>query len=245
MRPRPPRRFEPVVPAFAGWSTYPRSVINLLIFGLTALAGEWLVHQAQYLIEYGSRFGTVLANGPHRYYTVQVGLLVALTAAILVLLVAQTLRSLAFKRRGLAETLSPRLAESVPRQRSHMTARVVAGSAVVLFVMQVAIYASQENVEIASVSGRWPGLAVLFASGHVTVVPLHALAAIGGALLLRAVHACLLRSRRATQVLVLLATIGQSRAGQSQPFLVRGSHVPDLRLEAGSLCLRSPPASAV
>src|SRR5579864_3716138 len=67
-----------LVPPMTEWHSYPRALANLLIFGLVALAGTWLVHQTEYRIEYGSRFGTVMATTPHRVYMAPFGVFLAI-----------------------------------------------------------------------------------------------------------------------------------------------------------------------
>ena len=36
-----------MLPNLAGWGTYPRAFLSLLLVGLTALCGEWIVHQLE------------------------------------------------------------------------------------------------------------------------------------------------------------------------------------------------------
>ena len=50
-----------LVPTLAGWGTYPRAFASVLLLGLAALGGEWVVHQLEYLIEYGGQYGSVMA----------------------------------------------------------------------------------------------------------------------------------------------------------------------------------------
>ena len=68
------RSVRAAVPPLAGWRGFPRACANVLVFALAVLAGEWLVHQTEYLIEYGSRFGTVMNTTPHRLYMASLGL---------------------------------------------------------------------------------------------------------------------------------------------------------------------------
>src|SRR5579872_1886631 len=66
-----------VVPSLAGWRTPTRGLVNLFAFGFAVLAGTWTVHQVEYAIVYGHRFGTVMATTPHRFYMGPLGLLLA------------------------------------------------------------------------------------------------------------------------------------------------------------------------
>lgn len=62
---------------FVNWDTVPRAVLNVMLFGLAALSGEWLVHQVAYLIEYRRQFSAVMESTPHRYYMAPAGIFLA------------------------------------------------------------------------------------------------------------------------------------------------------------------------
>jgi len=233
-----------IVPSIAGWRTYPRALANLLLFGLVALAGEWLVHQLEYLIEYGHRYGTVMGSTPHRFYMAPLGAALGTIAAALLTLAALTLRLARIKRRRLLRRLPSRLARHVPTLSLHFPARSVAKTGLVLAGCQAALYLLQENLERVAVSGGMPGLWVLLAPQHATAVPLHILVAICASWLLWTVAARIRQSHaaiRVARILVALVVAGDTVA----PRLMPGrAHVPNLRLVAGILCLRSPPLTA-
>src|SRR5579875_2969523 len=77
-----------IVPPLAGWGSYRRAWLNLLVFGLAVVGGEWLVHQAEYAIEYGSRFNAVMATTPHHLYMPEAGVTLALLGVSFTLMVA-------------------------------------------------------------------------------------------------------------------------------------------------------------
>jgi hypothetical protein len=234
---------ESLVPSIVGWQTYRRALANLLIFGLVALGGEWLVHQLEYLIEYGHRYGTVMGSTPHRFYMAPLGVTLAALAIGLLLLAALTLNVARIKRRRLLLRLPHRVVRHLPSFSLRLPARSIAQTGLVLAACQVGLYLLQENLESVAVARGWPALGVVLPPQHATVLPLHVLVAACGSVLLWLVAARIGRSHRAVQVariLVALLTPKQS----APPCLVPArSRVPNLRLVAGILCLRSPPLS--
>ena len=233
-----------VVPSFVSWRTYPRAVANLLLFGLAVVLGEWIVHQLEYRFEYGRHFQAVMAATPHRFYMAPLGLALAVAGVILLSLAALALLVTRARRRRLLLLLPPRLARHVPGVGVHLSVRALAQTALTLASLQVLVYLLQENLESAAVSAGWPGLAVLFAPQHLTVVPLHLLAATCASLLLWTVSAWLRRSHRAFNLArVLVAVLGPRETTPPRLIALRG-YLPNLRLVAGILCLRSPPLSA-
>lgn len=245
-RSRPPLRLRitDTVPSLLGWRTFPRAVVNLLAFSLIAAAGTWLVHQLAYWIEYRDRFELVMATSPHRFYMAPIGVLLGMVIGASLGLCMLAVRTAHVTVRRLLRNLPARLirVSHVPAPRA--PGREVMRTALALAACQVTLYAVQENLESAFVSAGWPGLSVLLSSQHVVVVPLHLLAALCGSLLLWTISSRVRGSRQAIQVARVLAGIVATR--DDVPPRARPQHqlVPDLRLVAGSLCLRSPPLSA-
>lgn len=237
-------RLRAIVPPILGWQAYPRAAGNLLLFGLAVLGGEWLVHQLEYLIEYGGRFGTVMARTPHRFYMVQEGAILGAAFLSLAALLVAALALASAERLRLRRRLPSRLARVVSRLDMRLSLHTVGATAVALAVCQTALYAVQENVEWAAVWGGWPGLGVIFARQHITVLPLHLLVALAASLLLWAASCTIRRARHEVQaVRALVAVLATRRAAVTR--LVAG-HIyrPNLRLVAGRRCPRSPPLSA-
>src|SRR5438105_11796879 len=108
-----PARITTAVPSVVAWDSFAGAYANLLLFGLAALAGEWVVHQLEYLIEYRSRFGTVMATTPHHLYMVPIGILLGALSAGLALLALAVLGTNSMRRRRLLRYLPQRLAQLV------------------------------------------------------------------------------------------------------------------------------------
>lgn len=249
MRYHPPRQFQrtairTIVPAVAGWSTYLQALVNLLLFGLAALVGEWVVHQCEYLIEYGDRFGAVMATTPHRFYMAPLGIFLALMVLSLLSLATLLLYAARLERRRLLLGMPARLACRVPRFPLSLPLRRVALTALTLTICQVVLYSAQENVESAAASQGWPGLAVLFAPQHLTVLPLHLAAASYIALALWMAAVFVRRSRRAVHAARLIADLIRAKsAAPPRPAPLR-SRLLSLQHLAGLPSLRSPPLGA-
>jgi hypothetical protein len=237
-------RIQSVVPSPAGWSTFPRALLGLLLFGFTILAGEWLVHQTEYLIEYGPRFNQVMAATPHHLYMGPLGLLfLGAEAAFLSLgLIALCLYGLGHQK--LLRRLPPRVRQrrTVPSQ--HLPWQTVLRTAAVMAAGQTAIYLIQENVEAAAMGRGWPALAVLVAPQHVTVLPLHLFMALCGSLVLWVLSALVQKARRTVQIAQTLVALLERPVSLSPPIRPTAGRLPNLRLCAGALCLRSPPLAA-
>jgi hypothetical protein len=237
-------RVQALVPSPAGWRSYSRALVNLLLFGLVVLLGEWIVHQVEYLIEYGRRFGWIMASTPHRFYMATLGVALGVAAMGLLALAALVLLCARVQRRRLLLRRPPRIARHVSGFALQAPARAMARTALGVAACQMAIYLFQENLESAAVSGSWPGLAVLFAPQHLTVLPLHFLVAACASIVLWALAARIRRSRcdvAIAQTLVAVLLGARSAPPRNTP---RRRHLPNLRLIAGSLCLRSPPLAA-
>jgi hypothetical protein len=220
-------------------------VANLLIFGFAALGCEWLVHQIQYLIEYGSQFGAVMADSPHRLYMAPLGLFLLVTAAGIVSLVAVALSQAGVKRRALLQHLPARLRRGIPTRSLDLLPSAVARTALALAACQMTLYLIQENIESAAVTGAWPGLWVFLAPGHLSVIPLHLLAALGSSVLLWTASGLLRRSRHASHVIGVLVALIDHRAGIQVRIKPLNPRLPSLRPRAGDLGLRSPPLVGV
>ena len=212
-----------------------------VLFLLAAAGGEWIVHQLQYLIEYGSRFGAEMRSSPHRLFMGPLGSTLALSALLALALVALILSVQARRRRSLLEHLPGRLRPAAGVHRPGLAFSQVALIALVLFVVQVAIYVTQENLESGTRGLPWPGFSVLFAAGHLTVLPLHALIAVALALILTVLLAHLAGSGHALRVVEALVLL-LAAVRRAVPILpATGVHLPSLRLSSGRLGLRSPP----
>jgi hypothetical protein len=237
-------RIETVVPAIAGWRSYRRAWVNLLIFGVAVLAGTWIVHQTEYTIEYGRRFSSVMATSPHRFYMAPGGIALALALAVFLILSGSVLGLSRMRLGRLLLHLPPRLTRHVDLGRSAVSWRAVGWTTLVLTLAQSAVYFLQENLEYLATVGTLPGFGVLLAPQHATVVPLHFIAAVCSSLLLWTVAAWLGRARRAlgmARVLLDLATRGDSIPPRRFP---PHCYLPSLRNTAGIVCLRSPPRHA-
>ncbi len=227
-----------------GWQTFPHAFLNLLIFGLAMMGGDWLVHQAAYLIEYGSRFDAVTASSPHRYYMEFTGVFLAASALGLLTLAIVVLRVLARRRRSLLRVLSPRLARHIGATATHIPLRIIGKTALVLAVGQVAIFLLQENLEAVAEGFGLPGFGVLFGPGHLAVLPLHLLVALCSAVLLWSVASTINGARHATRLAEALVTLLSKFPVAPVRLTATSHHAPSLRHVAGILGPRSPPLIA-
>ncbi len=231
---------QPLMPLLISRRSYLSTVLNLVIFGLAAVAAMWIVHQTEYAIEYGGRFGAVMASTPHRVYMAPLGVVLALLAVTLAILTSASLLR--------ARVTRLRLLPGIPlRSRHHATAPMfdlpvgaLFRTAALLALMQMILYSVQENLESLAAGWGFPGLGVLFAPQHATVVPLHLLLALCAAILLWTVSILLHRTRQTLQIVRALAGIGASENGVPSR-LVCCRHIPVARLLAGRRSLRSPP----
>jgi hypothetical protein len=244
--PTPTKRaqLKSLIPAAAGWRTFPRAFISLLVFGLAVVAGEWVVHQLEYLTEYGPRFGDVMATTPHRFYMMPLGIALGLSVAMLLAVACGTLVAHDRFRGRLLSRLPARVARHVPGLTLRVRPSALFGTTVILAVSQATVYVLQENVEGIAITGQWRGLSVLFGSQHATVVPFHLLIAACSALLLWALTSLVSESRGVVRMARTLAAMLASPADAPIIPRARSERVPDLRLLAGELCLRSPPLAA-
>jgi hypothetical protein len=205
------------------------------------VGGEYIVHQLQYLLEYGPRFGAEMASSPHRLYMAPLGGALALAAFLTLTLTALTLEWRAGRRRVLLRRLPARMHLLAGVERARVSLAQVSSLVLALLCCQVAIYLTQENMEAATRGLPLPGLAVLLLAGHWTVLPLHLLLAAGNALILAVLSSRLTQSRRALRAVEALISL-MVRDGDAAPALrAPEAYLPCLRLRAGRLGLRSPP----
>lgn len=237
-------RLADVVPAPAGRRTIRHAWLNLLVFGLTILAGTWIVHQTEYTIEYGRRFSTIMATTPHRFYMAPSGFALSMTLGALLVLCAVVLARSHRRVGRLLRFLPPRLSRRLCRDTSTASIQSIGRTALILALAQISAYLLQENLEYLTTLGTLPGLAVVLAPPHATAIPLHLLVAACSSLLLWTASTWLSRSRHAlgmARVLVHLA----SRPSSVPPRCVPPrAYLPSLRFAAGIFCLRSPPLTA-
>lgn len=229
-----------IVPSIAGWRTYSRALINLLLFGLTALVGEWLVHQIEYLIEYGSRFGSVMTAGPH-HYMAPLGIVLGVAGVGALGTTWMLLHRARRASRVLLAAVPRRLALRAPLLSGSAHIELLGRTAVALTALQALLYLVQENVESAAASQGLPGLWIFVAAPHITVLPLHLIVATCGALVLRSLSSLLQRSRQAVCVARILAAIATAMTRAMPRERRSWRHLPALRLETGAVGLRAPP----
>lgn len=243
-RPSAERCIRAVVPSVASWRTYRGAFLNLLVFVLAAAGGEWLVHQVEYLIEYGPRFGTVMARTPHHAYMGPIGVVLMAAGALFLAVSIGVLLGLWIQRRRLVAHLPARLSRSLSQARPGGFVQAFAGTSLALAAIQTALYVGQENLEAFALWRSWPGLAVLLGPQHLTALPLHLLVAGLSAVLLCSVARVLHGSRRAVEAARTLLALSAFRGHVAHRLRPLRRHIPNLRLIAGLLCLRSPPLAA-
>lgn len=230
-----------IVPSMADWRTYPHVWLNLLVFGLAALAGTWIVHQTEYLIEYGRRFPTVMAASPHHVYMQPLGAVLLLTFATLLITLTLALGLARTRLHHLLNGLPPRLRRHLRLPSPSLSPRAVLGTALVLAACQAGLYLLQENLEGLAASGAMPGLGVLLLPQHITVLPLHLLAGLCGSVFLWTASSWLDRSRRSVRMARTLASFTAHTATRPARILPERGYIPCRRMAAGALGLRSPP----
>ncbi len=195
------------VPSLAGWGSFRRASVNIFAFALAVSTATWIVHQTEYLIEYGNRFSTVMASGPRHTYMRPTGLVLACMAAIAIFTVIILLGSQQSGYALIILRLPTRLKRRlrVPIQR--MEPISILRTAAVLATFQLVMYVLQENTEQFLSIGRLPGLSVIAAPEHLTVIPLHLLAAVFAAMLLWTTSLWLGRARQIGRLARLLTRI--------------------------------------
>ena len=234
----------PIVPPLMGRNSYLSALGNAVVFVLVALAGEWTVHQLQYLIEYGQQFNSVMEMTPHRVYMAPLGTLFALLGVGVLGTVGALLHTDSVKRRHLQHRLPPWMHWLLPAQRLQFSLLAFAGTAVALAAVQAGVYFLQENWEWYVVTGHAPGLAVLFAPQHISVLPLHLLIACVASLLLWTLAAwrgAVSLGEIIGELLLRLALRWHLPALPAAPIRL---HVSERQLAATHRSLRSPPLIA-
>lgn len=230
-----------VIPPIAGWRSKGRACSNLAAFGLVMLLGTWIVHQTEYRIEYSRRFAPVMASSPHHLYMAPAGAALLLAGGLFILLCGAALCLSRLRLGRIAPVLPARLSRRLLPVATAASWTLVARTALILSGAQAAVYLLQENLESLAASGTLPGIAVLLAPQHATVIPLHLAAAVCSSLLLWTVAAWLGHARRTLRLarVLLLLTV---RGGAVPPRRVSPRcYLPNLRFVAGVFCLRSPP----
>jgi hypothetical protein len=219
-------------------------LVNLLLFDLAVLVGAWVVHQTEYLIEYGDRFNTVMASTPHRSYMTAAAVVMAMCMVLACGVLSVVSVSRVRRTRAATARLSPRIARRLERLTAPLPVGMVSRIAVAVFVCQCGFYTVQENLEAWMAGAGFPGAAVLIGVQHITVLPLHALVALISAILLGTVASRSERARVLAHVTGALAALLARRSSALLasvcPRVVRGSG----RIACGPTGLRAPPAFA-
>jgi hypothetical protein len=234
-----------LIPPFLQPRTFARAYATVLLFFVAALAGEWIVHQVQYLIEYGRQFGAVMALTPHQYYMGSAGAVLAAGALLALTATALALRLNTREYRRLRPLIPERLLQRIrPQPYSPATSGTILRTGLALAVTQIGIYLIQENLEAMAEGVPLPGLTAVLSSQHLTVLPLHLLVALCLAIVLWTVASLIGRSRAIVEQIRFLARL----FGNHGP--VRSDHPPVLQetprweFLTRSRSLRSPPLAA-
>lgn len=230
-----------MIPPLVGRQSYARTVASILIVGFVAWSGEWIVHQAQYLLEYRGRFNSVMAQGPHRFYMgpLGIGLLIA---ALLLGTVLVTWLFLAERQRArLFQRLPRHVRRAMAADAIQIERPAVMRTAGALTLYQIVLYLLQENLEGLTVNGKLPGLWVLVAPQHLSVLPFHVLVAVGGSVLLWLVSNSLRRARSTLHTVRSLLAIFDRRAGHVLQIVPDDPLGLSSRLCTGVHGLRAPP----
>lgn len=234
-------RIPSVVPAIWGWGTDRGAFGNLLLLSLVAAAGEWVVHQLVYAIEYGSQFAVVMRTTPHRLYMAPLGVGFAVLAAVGLVLSSLAVLHGSQKSARLIRLLPPRVRARVPAAPHSVPLVSLAGAAALLATYQSLLYIAQENAEAIAQGYGWQGISVLMSTAHPVVIPVHLLVALCGSLLLWTIVSWVRASRRNVRIAEALARLLTPRFTAPSTCRITQGRVPNLRLPAGSLSLRSPP----
>lgn len=202
------------------------------------IGGEWLVHQVQYLIQYGARFGAVMDTTPHRYYMGPVGITLGVMGAALLALAAGLLLLEHRERIRLRRALAACRHQPAPATAGRVPTGAILRTAALIACLQTILYTAQENLEAHLMGLAMPGPAVL---AHATLLPLHALTALCLSLILWAI-ACVLRDShesvvRLRRLLRLHGPRSAVRAGIIQEAPPRLPAIP-------TRCPRAPPSAA-
>jgi len=206
-------RSSPIFPAVFGT----RRRLSGVVVAFTVLAAVWLVHQTEYLIEYGRAFSAVMHTTPHRFYMAPAGFVLMLVGVGLLSVGTLWLQTAGRKRRSLERRLPRRLARLIPDERPTIPIASIARTALALLLLQATLYVIQENLEMVAIGNGWPLLAVLFAPQHLTVIPLHLLAAACGSLVLWTFAARIRQTGRALRFAAALLRLLRRAAAILRP----------------------------
>jgi hypothetical protein len=232
-----------IVPSLLGWDTFLRAYVSLLLFLAVAFGGEWVVHQSVYHLEYGARFGAVMADSPHRYYMTPLGMLFGLTAIGVLLAVAGILYLYAARRRYLHAVLPARFRRPVPQTQFHLAPATIALTVLALAALQSLIYVVQENLEWAAQTGAFPLLAVVSPAAHPAVLPLHLVVATCVACILWILSAMVTASSDSLQASEMLSRLAVAPSYWRLDSLLPVLLLPS-RPQSASCRPRAPPRAA-
>lgn len=234
----------PVIPPLVrgrnplGWAA------NALLLLVAALGGEWIVHQIQYRLIYGDRFGWVMGSTTHRYYMPQMGMALAAAALVLGGAVALVLLLYGLRRARLLAHVPRHAQRSVAPACPRPRWQALFPSALVLAWIQIAVYIGQENAETHAAGLPWPGLGVLFSSHYPVALPLHLLIALCISFVLWSLSLLVRRSRAAVRAARVLAALFLTTAAPLRRRTATYAYIPSRRPVAGPLGLRAPPLAA-
>ena len=178
---------------------------------------------------------------PHRLYMSLIGVLLGVCGALLCAIVAMLLHLGTARLRQLLVGMPAWLHELIPNRRVTVPEGAILQTAGLLVLVQMALYVTQENLESLSVGAGLPGLGVLLAPQHATVIPLHLLLAGITSFLLCAVASWLATLRAAivtAEALVRLARRWTVPPSVPPPVSCAVVRFP---LAASRRSLRSPP----
>lgn len=230
-----------LIPSLAGKQSFARAFTSLLLVELVALCGEWIVHQVEYLIVYGSRFQTVMNSTPHRYYMAAVGSLLALGAlaalSAWLLMLSSRRRAIGLLRARIPERFYRLIAPASLR----LSWRAVLVTGLLLATCQITVYTAQENLEWMSAGLGVPGIWVLIGPAHFTVLPLHAVVALCGSVFLWTLTSVCTRSETILEAIRALAQRFAVQAQIPKRFPAAADRIPHRRLLPTARGLRSPP----
>jgi hypothetical protein len=220
------------------------SLSYLLAFDLAVLVGTWIVHQTEYAIEFGNRFKAVMTTSAHRFYMAPEAGILAIAAILAIAFWLISVTWHAHQARAATALLPPALSRSLDRLLVPTPVTRTLTTAGALFLAQCVVYSVQENLESRTMTGALPGIAVLLGGQHLTVLPLHALAALISAVIITTLWS---RVRHVTQVARLVVSLVRRFApdvGEALPSRVPKVLSPSSSLPARSLGPRAPPFAA-
>lgn len=235
-----PARY-PIIPPLFRLDGWPSVLANSCILLFAALGGEWIVHQCQYMLLYGPRFGQVMAASPHRLYMQPLGLAFGVIAAGLLAVAALAIALFMAQRARLVDRLPSRLRRAVPRSWPALPARGLIPTALLLAWIQMVVYAGQENAESVLQGFNYPGLGAVISIHRPALIPLHLAVALGISILLWSIRTLLHRSREALRAVRGLLALLALRPSAARRITANPFRLPNRLLIAGARGLRSPP----